>query len=87
MGFFSRFKNPFSKKKKEILHELPELPPTPSAVSPITHGAPTEENVRAKMDLLIAQIDSLRIQYETINERVTQIEKMVKELLDMAHRS
>lgn len=87
MGFFSFFR----RKKKDDLPETPEselgglkefresrLPPVPHA-----HNTGTE-NFSAKVDLMMAQMDSMRIQYESINERVTQIEKMVKELLDMA---
>ena len=42
------------------------------------------ENFRAKIDLMSTQIESMKIQYESMNERIIMIEKMVKELLDMA---
>lgn len=80
MGIFSKLSGMFRRKK--------EIPPveslSPSPPSPLTSEAAMTENVKAKMDLVLTQIDSLRIQYESINERITLIEKMVKELLDMA---
>lgn len=87
MKLFSIF-NLFKRKPKEektdysSLVSSPSLSPTTS--TPITSEFAAQENTKAKLDLIMTQIDSMRIQQESINERVSQIEKMVKQLLDMA---
>ncbi|MBI1979024.1 MAG: hypothetical protein HYS62_03125 [Candidatus Aenigmarchaeota archaeon] len=42
------------------------------------------ENLKAKVDLMLTQVDSLKIEYEAINQRIQNIEKMVRELYAMA---
>jgi hypothetical protein len=65
-----------SRKK---LEPLPALPPLPS--KPETSFEPTNmDNVKAKMELVLTQMDSLRIQYETLNERIKNIERLVTEI-------
>lgn len=76
MGIFSRLK--FWKKKKEVA--LPPVEPS----KPPTVEATTMENVKAKMDLILTQLDSLRVQNETLNERIKNIEKAVAEILSIA---
>lgn len=44
----------------------------------------SSENLKAKVDLMLTQIDSLKIEYEAINQRIQNIERMVKELYTMA---
>jgi len=44
----------------------------------------TQENMKAKMDLIMAQIESVRLQSEAMNERLAQTERMVKQLLEIA---
>ena len=90
MGIFSIFSKIgglFRRKKKIDEDILKNLPPSPTAgmpVSPITSEGAATENVKARMDLVLTQMDSLRVQYETLNSRVANIEKMLKELYDMA---
>lgn len=92
MGIFSRIAGLFRRKKKplddDILKNLPR-PPAAAAGMPrsITGEAVAAENVRARMDLVLTQMDSLRVQYETLNERLASVEKMIKELYDMAKSS
>lgn len=77
MGIFSRI---FRRKKPEPVPEpTAEIPP-----KEITAEMATAENVKARMDLVLAQMDSLRMQYEAMNERIVAIERMIKELYDMA---
>ena len=41
-------------------------------------------DLNAKIELLLTKIESLRINQETVNERVKNIEKIIKELYEMA---
>jgi hypothetical protein len=82
-------KNPF-KKKKEI-----SLPPvTQKLESPIKEegkkieqAPPSEEGKRTEIEVLIAKIDALKFQYEALNEKISNIEKMVKEIYELAKSS
>jgi len=76
MGIFSRLKS-WGRKK-----EVP--PPIEAPKPPTTFESTNIENVRAKMDLILTQIDSLRVQNETLNERIKNIEKVVAEILSIA---
>lgn len=70
------------KKKEEPLPEV-ELPPEVEKPK-VSAETTTAENVKAKMDLILTQMDSLRTQYENLNERIIAIERMIKEMYDMA---
>lgn len=61
------------------------LPQPPSQAMSASESA-THENLKAKVDLMMTQIDSMRIQSQAMNERIVQIENMVRQLLDMARR-
>lgn len=69
----------FWKRKKEI-----PLPPVPPSKPPTSLESTTMGNVKAKMDLILTQIDSLRVQNETLNKRIENIEKSVTEILKIA---
>ena len=88
------FKLIFGGKKKERPAEevpLTSYPPpyTPPAAQP-SYSQPSyptdasSENLKAKVDLMLTQMDSLKIEYEAINQRIQNIEKMVRELYAMA---
>ncbi len=66
----------FRRKKEEPLPALPTRELTPETV--------TSDNMKAKMDLVLAQIDSLKTQFEALNQRTQTIEAMVRELYNMA---
>lgn len=78
----------FRKKEKPI--ETPaSLTPLSSRASALPAGYPSIsdtnlENLRAKVDLMLTQIDNLKIEYEAINQRMQNIERMVKEIYTMA---
>jgi len=82
------FKLIFGGKKKELVVE--ESPPInyPASLPPANQPSyPTDasaENLKAKVDLMLTQIDSLKIEYEAINQRIQNIERMVRELYAMA---
>ena len=44
----------------------------------------TQENMKAKIDLIMTHIENLKLQHDTINQRLDHIEGMVKQLLDIA---
>lgn len=77
MGIFGRIKGIFRRKKKE-------LPPVPAEATrlakPPTTEAATMENMKAKMDLMMTHLDSLKVQNETLNERIKNIERLVTEI-------
>lgn len=76
MGILSRIKERFKRKKEEPVVEVPT-----GLVKPEVSLEPvTIENVKVKMELVLTQLDSLRIQYETLNERIKNIERLVTEI-------
>jgi hypothetical protein len=91
---FSFWKKKDQSSESDIdLKPLPDFPKEdfiknsfPRATPPLSLSSTdmNTENLRAKIDLMVTQLDSMRIQYESLNERIVQIEKMVKEILDMA---
>jgi len=82
------FKLIFGGKKKETVAEVTPLTNYPSYTPPTQPPVyPTDassENLKAKVDLMLTQIDSLKIEYEAINQRIQNIERMVRELHTMA---
>ncbi|MBI4894449.1 MAG: hypothetical protein HY833_01800 [Candidatus Aenigmarchaeota archaeon] len=60
------------------------LPPLPQPSQAHQNQFASQENMKAKIDLMMTQVDSIRLQNENLNERLVQIEKMVKQLLEMA---
>lgn len=59
----------------------------PAEFSPkvnLNAGEANVENVKAKMDLVLTQIQSLNVRYETFNERLDRIEKMIAEIYRIA---
>ena len=75
MGFFDRFR----RKKKET--ELPELPEEHvPATGQVGLESANAENVKAKIELLMTQMDSLQTQYSALNERIKNIERLVMEI-------
>ncbi len=77
MGIFSWL---FRRKKEE-----PK--PTDMPKVEITPETATIDNVKAKMELVLTELDSLKIQYNVMNQRVMSMERMVKEIYDMAKSS
>ncbi len=78
MGIISKIKEKLGKKKEEPLEEL-QIPEEVPKLEPATL-----ENMKAKMDLILTQMESLRIQNETLNERLKIIEKLLVEIKKLA---
>jgi len=81
MAFWDRFK----KKPKEAKLGT-ELPPLPSDLKPLSMTAETtgSENVRAKMDLVLTQMESMNIRMETLGQRLERLERMIQEIWTIA---
>jgi hypothetical protein len=79
---FGVLKKIFARKK-----ELPVAPTVPEMPRLTTAEATTAENVKAKMDLLLTQLESLNVRYETLNQRLANVERMIQEIYVIAKRS
>lgn len=84
MGFFDRFRRKKGGRGTEPLPGGPEQEYAAAAattgVSPAMHRAAVAGSNRAQMDLILSQIETLRIQYEAINSRLQNIERLVTEI-------
>ncbi len=83
------FKLIFGGKKREPpveepLTNYPATQYTPPTSQPSYPTDVASENLKAKVDLMLTQIDSLKFEYEAINQRIQNIERMVRELYAMA---
>jgi hypothetical protein len=72
----------FWKKKEKNLDMDLKMPPVSDL--PKMTGETNAENVKAKMDLVLTQIQSLNVRYETLNERLQRIEQMIQEIYKIA---
>jgi hypothetical protein len=74
------------KKKVDDFGPMPEVtppgqPPAPGArAMPMYPRTPDAGTMRAEMDLILSQMETLRIQYEAINARLQNIERVVTEI-------
>ncbi|MBN2252158.1 MAG: hypothetical protein JW701_00565 [Kosmotogaceae bacterium] len=59
--------------------DLSSVPPATITGGPIATSSAAAAQ-RAQMDLLVSQMDSLRIQYDAINSRLSNIERLVAEI-------
>ena len=71
---------------KKTSPAVPAAPAIPELSRPITVEATTTENVKAKMDLLLTQLESLNVRYETFNQRLANVERMIQEIYVIAKR-
>jgi hypothetical protein len=83
MGFFSKL-NPFKKKEKVEDVDLAATGNIPHEMVPEITGETNIENVKAKMDLVLTQIQSLNVRYETVNSRLERIEQTIQEIYKIA---
>ena len=93
MGFFDRFKR--KKKTDDLFSDLEKLDTekTPNIESKEIKQPQTQassqaqlsqnsdfENIKAKLDLLLTEIDSLKTQNQNINEKLKSIEKTLADM-------
>jgi DNA mismatch repair ATPase MutS len=78
-------KNPFKKEKKEALPLTQPLPAKQESVK-VEETSP-QESKKTEIEVLLAKIDALKFQYEALNEKINNIEKMVKEIYQLAKES
>jgi hypothetical protein len=82
MGLFSGLKI-FGKKKPDLT-PIPMRPLEPFPIKPITQETAGMDNVKAKVDLVLTQLENLKVQNETLNERLKNLERDVGEILSIA---
>jgi len=84
MGIFDRFR----RKKKESLDE-PKFPAAAPQTRPVAPGVPvapavptsaTRDSLKAEVDLVLSQMENVRMQYEAISARLQNIERLVTEI-------
>jgi wobble nucleotide-excising tRNase len=81
-------KNPFKKEKSENLPLIQEtLQPSIKQESVKVEEALPQESKKTEIEVLLAKIDALKFQYEALNEKINNIEKMIKEIYQMAKES
>jgi hypothetical protein len=79
MAFSLKF---WKKKGSDLDLGLPNIPPV--ADLPKMTGDANAENVKAKMDLVLTQMQSLNVRYETLNSRLERIEQMIQDIYKIA---
>lgn len=70
------------RKKKSELDEprFPEgIPPSPLTAPAVTTSVATS-SLKAEMDLVLSQMENMRMQYEAISSRLQNIERLVTEI-------
>jgi len=85
------FWNIFRRKPKQQNLELPEdlrkdlasKPPAYQFQQVETAGA---DNMRAKLDLVVTQMESMNIRLETMNQRMERLERMLQEIWAIARK-
>ena len=74
----------FRRKKKDV--ELPPLPPVKASLQDLGASV-SADNMKAKMDLVLTQMESISIKLEALNQRMNELEVMVKEIFRIAKTS
>jgi len=84
-----RIKNPFKKEKAEKIMDFPsiEQPPIASEVMRQINIETEKPKNDKEIEILIAKIDALKFQYEALNEKINNIEKMITEIYKIVKES
>ena len=86
-------KNPFKKEEKVNISNSPLPSSVQESETKINveqqreEPKGTQENKKAEIEILIAKIDALKFQYEALSEKINNMEKMLKEIYEMAKSS
>jgi len=82
-------KNPFKKEKAKNVKDSPSItqPPITSEVAQQTSVETEKPKNNKEIEILIAKIDTLKFQYEALNEKINNIEKMIAEIYKIAKES
>lgn len=82
MGIFSRIFGIFRRKKEttnypnlDLQIKRFDISPQLASYQQATTETASLENLKAKMDLILTQIENLKIQYDTLNEKIDRIER------------
>jgi hypothetical protein len=81
---FDSLKKIFKKEESQASVQAPLQAEPPK---PVTPEATDMGNIKVKMDLLLTQLESLNVRYETLNQRMANLERMVQEIYAIAKRS
>jgi len=86
MSIFSKIRDKFRRKKHNDLSDLDELT---KKLPPIPEGQTAQDirmqekihldNIKAKLDLILTDLDNLKTQNQMINERLKNMEKTIAE--------
>ena len=86
-------KNPFKKEEKANANNLQPLPQAQDQYNDIDipkiqeEPKKIQENKETEIEILIAKIDALKFQYEALSEKINNMEKMLKEIYEIAKSS
>ncbi len=72
------------KSREPVQDQLPPLPPSDIPPSQFQPSDVATNNLKSKIDLMLSQVDSMKVEYDAINQRLQTIERMVRELYMMA---
>ena len=82
MGIFSGLFGIFKKRTPAMPIESTE--DMPLSALEVNQEETTIDNIKAKMDLMATNFDTLKTQYEILNQKISAIERMVKEMYEMS---
>jgi len=86
-------KNLFKRKEKVGIANLQTPPQIQEQYNniniPKNQEQPKEvqENKKSEIEILIAKMDALKFQYEVLSEKISNMEKMLKEIYEIAKSS
>lgn len=73
------------RRKKDVTEEIPAETALHPSTFPSAETASTE-NVKAKLDLVLTQLESLNLRYESLNGRMQNLERMISEIHEIAKK-
>jgi len=87
-----RIKNPFKKEenRSKAISDIPSnIAKSERSMeqTAVLQQEKVEESRAPEIEVLIAKIEALKFQYEALSEKVGNIEKMVREIYEMAKAS